>query len=314
MPIKDEEFAKYREFTQAMMKKLGALDFDGETVLWHYTNGPGLLGILESGQIHATQVACLNDSTETTYATNLFDAAIKKASIPLAPDDVAQVLLKYINNQLKVDVGQQGSSPSKFFVACFSTQRDDLSQWRAYSDRGGENGYSLGFKARGLFVGPNSLVVKVNYEKALHEVLADEVAEATIRFFREGLETDPTRNPEQWSEEFFTAWDEQIYRLAPLIKDEGFQSESEFRIVHELQLNEIHLVRFRQKRTLLSRYMPLTFPVWAGNRVPILPITEVIVGPARQRDVSKISTQILLVQMGYRDFAVDVSRRPLQLP
>jgi len=314
MAVTENEFATYREFTRDLMKRLGALDFDGETVLWHYTTGPGLLRILESGQIFATQVACLNDSSETTYATELFESAIKKAGEVMAPDDPGQILLKHIEGELSEGTGRAGSSPSKFFVTCFTTQKDDLSQWRAYSEVGGENGYAIGFKARGLFVGPNSLVVKMNYDRELHHTLADEVATATLRYFREGLLTAPDRDPEQWAKEFFQAWDDQIYRLSPLIKDDGFQSENEFRIVHELQLTEVHLVRFRQKKTLLSRHIPLAFPVWAGNRVPILPVAEVMVGPSRQREVSSVSVGTLLVQLGYRDFKVEISKRPLQLP
>ena len=111
-----------------------------------------------------------------------------------------------------------------------------------------------------------------------------------------------------------SSWDDQIYRLSPLIKDDCFQSENEFRIVHELQMTDVHRVRFRQKKTLLSRHIPLVFPVWAANRVPILPIVEVMIGPSRQREVSAVSVNTLLLQLGYRDFKVEISNRPLQLP
>jgi hypothetical protein len=45
-----------------------------------------------------------------------------------------------------------------------------------------------------------------------------------------------------------------------------------------------------------------------------LPIVEVMVGPSRQREVSSVSVNTLLLQMGYRDFKVEISKRPLQLP
>ena len=32
--------------------------------IWHYTTADGLIGILKSGQIWSTQVACLNDTLE----------------------------------------------------------------------------------------------------------------------------------------------------------------------------------------------------------------------------------------------------------
>jgi hypothetical protein len=36
--------------------------------IFHYTTAEGLIGIFDSGEIRATQAACLNDSTELSYA------------------------------------------------------------------------------------------------------------------------------------------------------------------------------------------------------------------------------------------------------
>ena len=58
---------KYQEFVRQQVKQLGSLDFDREVILWHYTNGAGLLGILETGTIFSTQVSCVNDSTECRF-------------------------------------------------------------------------------------------------------------------------------------------------------------------------------------------------------------------------------------------------------
>jgi len=37
---------------------------DPELIVWHYTSGPGLISIIESGTLYSTQVSCLNDATE----------------------------------------------------------------------------------------------------------------------------------------------------------------------------------------------------------------------------------------------------------
>jgi hypothetical protein len=55
-------------------------------------------------------------------------------------------------------------------------------------------------------------VVKVNYDKANHQSVAADVAEATLRFYREGLEQKRAATPEEWAKEFFLPWDEWIYR------------------------------------------------------------------------------------------------------
>lgn len=38
---------KYREFVSEQVKTLGSLDFDGDVLVCHYTNGDGLIGIIE---------------------------------------------------------------------------------------------------------------------------------------------------------------------------------------------------------------------------------------------------------------------------
>lgn len=312
MPVTQEENDLYRKFVRDTVAKLGCFDFDPELTLWHYTTGHGLLGMLESGQLHATQVACLNDSTETLYAVNLFrDAVI--TLLETQTDDIAKRFLAQILKFTEKEAKEPAHSPSKFFVACFTTEKDDLSQWRAYGEAGGsEYGYALAFKARGLFGDMNSLIAKVNYDRSLHEVLASEVAEATLRFYREGLAARKEDDAETWGEEFFATWDEWIYRLSPLIKDDGFKAENEFRIVHELQVSEVHRIRFKQKSTLLARYIALDFPIWRGTRTTGLPLVEAMVGPSRMGGITLISLNTLLNQMGYSGVQSSLSKRPLQ--
>ena len=260
-------------------------------------------------------MACLNDTTEVYYAINAFRRALAALRADVATDAEDQKLLTSLIELTSPNEGVAETAPSKFFVACFAKREDDLSQWRAYSgETSGENGYAIAFRARGLFVGPNSLVAKVNYDAVTHEVLAKRVAKQTLTFFREGLKLNPARSLENWAKQFFEAWDEQIYRLAPLVKNDGFEVEDEFRIVHELQPIEVHQVRFRQKRSLLARYIPLRFPMWMGTRTTMLPIVSIMIGPGRHNEVSRESVRMLLSQMGYANLPVSISKRPLQAP
>lgn len=52
-----------------------------QEIVWHYTNGKGFLGILQSSTLYATQVAALNDSKEADYATDLFKNAVNRLVI-----------------------------------------------------------------------------------------------------------------------------------------------------------------------------------------------------------------------------------------
>jgi hypothetical protein len=149
--------------------------------------------------------------------------------------------------------------PRDWFVACFSKQKDDLSQWRAYG--GGENGFAIAFPAGGFFW-RSSLVVRVNYDKELHLSIASKLAEATLQFHQEGLDTrsdDPAARA-AWTDEFLQDWSGIIGQLAPMVKDPAFNDEDEYRIVHEFKVHEMSKLRFRQKQSLLSLHLPLVFP------------------------------------------------------
>jgi hypothetical protein len=313
MPLTKDDIEQYQIFIADQMKELGCFSIEPETIVWHHTTGRGLLGIAESGTIFATQAAGLNDRTEIRYAMKLYRDALTDLHQAHSKDAEASQFLTQLLDWSSDDPALPSHGPSRFFVACFSRLEDDLNQWRAYSEPGGENGYAIGFHARGL-VDPNGAILKVNYATELHKKIAANVAEATLRFYREGLEKKRAETAEQWTKEFIPAWEEWIGRLAPVVKDGCFRAEEEFRLVHELDTYEVHRMRFQQKATLLARYMPLNFPVWMQLRSPMLPIAKILIGPGRQQHISRISVNSLLRQMGYGDIPVEISRRPLQRP
>jgi len=201
-------------------------------------------------------------------------------------------------------------APSAFFVACFSAEEDDLSQWRSYGL--GENGYAIGLRAKNLFGSLNSILVRVNYDKELHEKIASEVAEATVRFFREGVNNKRAATISTWEDEFLAAWDLEITYLAPLVKDPCFKAENEYRIIHVFNTGEIKDLKFIQKETMMARHLPLSLPLGGEAWVPRLPIERVIVGPCRHREITRVSVDTLLRKMGYGTGRVIASKRPFQ--
>jgi hypothetical protein len=169
MPLAHEDEKKYQEFLSEQVKRLGSFDFSHDIQLWHYTNGAGLLGIVQSGMLYATQVSCLNDSSEIRYASTLFKNALISALPKYSSNDDAKSFIETYLKLIDEEPEKPNHAPSPFFVTCFSAEPDDLNQWRSYC--GGENGYAIGFAAARLFGVPNSVLVKVNYDKDLHERL-----------------------------------------------------------------------------------------------------------------------------------------------
>jgi hypothetical protein len=270
-----------------------------------------LPGIVQSATIHATQVASLNDKNETKYATDLFKNSIEKLIEEKKEDITARTFLQRVLEFVREDPIQPTHGTSKFFVACFSGEQDDLAQWDRY---GKKNGYAIGFYARGLWREPTSMLYKVIYDRALQEKVSKELADATLTFYQEGLRDDRLQDPERWATEFFLAWDEWVYKLAPVAKDVKCRTENEFRLVHELKGEEFSQVRFQQKETMLARYLPLATPSWVNRRAPLLPIAKVMIGPGNHPAFTKVSVSLLLDQMGYFNVPVEITQVALQRP
>jgi hypothetical protein len=307
MNVTPEENAMYRKFVSEVAIELGVFNVQGIETVWHYTDGNGFLGILQSGRLYATQVSALNDSKETEYATDLFRDEVNKAITEQAGNDDKVAFFRSILEQIKEEPDNPTQGISKFYVACFSSKGDDLNQWSKYT-RASPGRFAIAFHPGGLNREPNSSLYRVIYDKAKLEAAVKKVVYATLDFYMLGLCGERVEKPEDWGKLFYLAWDEWIYKLAPLAKDQQWDSEGELRIVHELKVADFPQVRFSQKRSSLARYLPLDFPCWVKERVSRLPIAKVMVGPGENQASSRISAVLLLEQMGYPNVPVEISR------
>jgi hypothetical protein len=307
MQITREENEAYRKFVSDLATELGVFDLKGIETVWHYTDGSGFLGILQSGRLYATQVSALNDSKETEYATDLFRDEVKKAIVEQSANGAAVSFFQNILEEVKDEPGNPTQGISKFFVACFSTRADDLNQWSKYT-KTSPGRFAIAFHPNGLNREPNSTLYRVIYDRAKLEAAIKKVVYATLNFYMSGLIDERADKPEEWARLFYLAWDEWIYKLAPLAKDQQWDSEDELRIVHELRVSDFPDVRFTQKKSSLARYLPLDFPCWVKERVSRLPIAKVMVGPGENQASSRVSAILLLQQMGYPDVPVEMSK------
>jgi hypothetical protein len=294
----------YFSFCTQLMARLGWLP-ETRKMVWHYTTGQGLIGIIESGSIFATQVSCLNDASEIRYAAR----KLREAYVRLLQDmDEKSPTAKFIRKYVEVlqdDDAAPNSSELPYFVACFTPLEDEVSQWRSYG--GGENGYAIGIQTRDLTGIANSLVAKVNYIADTHAKLAEEAAKATVTYYEEGLRAVIPN----WDDVFMAAWDYALTQVAPVVKDPGFSMEQEVRVIHQLQNDEVDQVRVLQRKTMMSRHFPMKFRGAAGD-ADRLPISKVIVGPSRHREITRVSVETLLRVHGYSNVSVVRSERPYQ--
>jgi len=275
-------------------------------IVWQYTTGEGLIGIISSSEIWSTHIACLNDSTEMAYATSLVHNAILQHQLPPSLSRAERQLIEALDKYWSRD--KQASDD--WFVTCFSVQSDDLNQWRAYA--GGEGGYSIGFRTSGIkrLDGHRYPLLPVIYDIQRHAELSQAVAKATLKFFLDGMKTRQGFAPQQWAYAFLPSWTSAVSHLFPLLKNPAFRAEEEWRIAYRRHKDEVVQSKFRQRQLMLSRHLPIRFNSAKGLK---LPIAEIKVGPSRHAAVSRSGVRDLLRAHGYPDWIpISTSKVPLQ--
>ena len=110
-------------------------------MIYHYTNDAGLRGILESGKIWLSDIFSLNDPSELSHGFSHAIDIMKRRAADGPPET------KTFSQIVEAFSAQGGiRSVAHYFVCSFSSDGNDLGQWRAYGDNG--RGYSIGFDTK----------------------------------------------------------------------------------------------------------------------------------------------------------------------
>jgi hypothetical protein len=270
--------------------------------LYHYATGSGLIEIIRSGELWSTQLSCLNDATELLYPVELLHKKTQeKLKAPKTPR------LEFLLQAILAGLAAPQIATEGRFVACFSEDGDDLSQWRGYG--GGEGGYAIQFNSQYLRDMRNipeqfTILGKVDYCEKRHDAFLTDVLDAVAKFFIDGMEKKRAPTMEEWTDEFLGYWASLVIMFAPFIKHPKFKGEREWRLVYHFQDEAIPRMRYLQRNSMMTKHVPLRLMLKDGR--PRLPITGVVVGPSRYKDASRVSVGDLLRTHGYSDKEVPV--------
>ncbi len=258
--------------------------------LYHYTGQDGLLGIVNSGSLWATNISYMNDATEFHRPLSMLRDHLREelerreheakhfstrnASWVAAAEGVTRRLRLLRSKLNKVQ-------DTTICVACFCEDGDLLSQWRGYTAHG--YGYSLGFKSALLKESaiPSGFILgRCIYKPPLQRKIIDESLEHLLR----SSAPDDERSIVQ---ELLD-----ILRFTAFFKDQSFDQEQEWRL---LSTNRVSLkqTRFRSGKSMIIPYTSLE--IGDGNSSSI---EHVYVGPCPHMDLSISSVRRLLIQRG----------------
>ena len=248
--------------------------------LFHYTTQAGLLGIIESREIWATDIRYLNDASELGYgldlARDLMRDAHKEGELTKRAYDVADALSRSLAHP-------------HIFVASFSERGDLLSQWRGYSERG--DGFSLGFDMSTLAEAQTRFGrVHFSLERCVYDHRQQKglLREALSKWFAGGRDSDG----EQPKNSLGIGVD--LVRLSARLKHPSFCEESEWRLVSTLVPRSHPCVAFREGRAVLTPYFRLGLASPDG----CIPLSKVIVGPTPHMELALQSTRDFLASKG----------------
>lgn len=278
-------------------------------VLYHYTSAQGLLGILQSRVLWATDTRYLNDDQELRYGSAILLDALNTAADVLDPDNSYdpqdRAKAKATELRMAAEIIEHGAifdsnELGDAYVACFCDDWDQLGQWRGYGANGG--GFAVGFKASALVKLGHKLQIPDDKPNVLAVPGPHEVSygpEATTARCKELVRVltklSPNANPVAAGH--FDAYRLCLPQLA-FMKDSAFSGEREWRV---LVINIAdRTLKFRPHPSLgIAPYIDIAFPADA--------ISEVIVGPGAHTALRKQAVEQLLTENKYTDTNVRTS-------
>ena len=194
-------------------------------IVHHYTSHEGLISIIKSKSIWASNIRYLNDSRELDLAVDVLRECLRARRIGAQPwqaqiiDLVEQTWLRHFYARSRIFI----------FTVSLSEARDLLSQWRGYSPAGG--GYSLGFDTRVLREAgavQDFILGRCVYTDAEHAGAIQEVVDYHLG--RLGPMPEIPEG-EYWPQRVAHQMFRGFLARAPLLKHPAFSAEREWRLI-----------------------------------------------------------------------------------
>ena len=309
--------------------------------VFHYTGASGLLGILETDSLFATDYRYLNDSSE--------GQVVKELLLPIFEAEIAEITPKliqkgWLNKGFYDDYGAGGhrlqaeamckslskatDNVSPFFVLSFCRHEEGssafkhglLSQWRGYAQG---SGFAIEFDEDGL-----DALMRIEQQKFCYAAFkSDDVqykefeqsfnakdfegvaGEMTFNLFKErpgASDITGRADLDKATLKFAT--------LSPFFKHQGFEEEDEYRMVGVCvrkpkiprgEQRPAKPIKFRQRSNLLIPYIELF------GEGQMLPIRSIVVGPSQFQEMQAEAIAMVVEAKG-RSIPIRLSDIPFR--
>lgn len=311
--------------------------------VFHYTTTAGLVGIVESGTLWATEATGLNDTAEVIQGRRYISSWLESAPTSATTEWIADVW----GNMADLQGWLTPSNRGEVFFLCASLDGDDANQWRNYAQG---NGHAIELdprkplavartevpkqstgsvtpegriSIRGLFDAATcSGWRRVAYgETECDEMMSDlhdwaEDLRLWQQTARRGNPDEGEPSPSEIADHLLL---NALFAASALVKDEGFRGEREARVIVTLGIIDDH-AHYRSSPFGLVRYVKVAEAangvtrgfVAAPENAHRLPLKGVRLGPSPYGEQGVPTMEAFLRKYAYKNADVTYSSLPLR--
>src|SRR5579863_316811 len=272
--------------------------------LYHYTDLPGLLGIVSNHDLWLTHSLYSNDEEEMNHGMTIVRSVLEEEL--KAATDVR------VESRLKLLAEHFTAAPQGTYVCCFCKTDNLLSQWRGYGANGAGVSVEVDTSGFSVITGPD-LPVETFGLLRLWEVFYQR--ETQVSIVRAAIEFEHAASPQEWADRAAHA----LEFFLPTFKHGDFSGEEEFRLIFTPATDCPVKPDFRVSRGMVVPYYSLRKLIaqadqlhggQVDSRLTQLPITQVRVGPSPNKALNTDSIRMFLAKHGYENVDVKQSAIP----
>lgn len=248
--------------------------------LYHYCSTETFMNIIKSGNIRLSDSYQMNDYMENKWIDKFLNKYENDANYK-------DVIDEYRNEKSKI----------RPHIFCLSSEKDLLSQWRAYADNG--KGISIGFDLKTLKINEetneNSLfIAKCMYNEKEQENILKKI------FDEYSKKSSSTKND-------IKEVVENLKLLSIIFKNPAFEEEKEWRIIFLPEITNSYTIKeiknkalkldFRCSENKIISFFQLEFPMEDDKKNDKLPLKEIVLGPKNL--IEEFEIKFFLKNQGY---------------
>lgn len=233
--------------------------------LYHYTDANGLYGIVNEGAIWASDARYLNDSEEISYAKEALTATLRQFDNPAVTEGhpfhhVADQFGETFGRFIEMVIAQLNDPGFAIYVACFTTNSDQLSQWRAY---GSSHSYCVGFDLNDF---ARQIQSPADWMPSGIFPVRYGVEGATETLSKAAIQTASDSNLGHVGVHAYV-WALRLTATLAQVKHPGFREEGEWRAILATESRWSERVRYRPDALSIIPYVPIPTPSPTSVRV-----------------------------------------------